>query len=100
MPSNKRVIKIICNKLWKKSIIGEDTEVREEHMQLCTMKIFSKLTNPQLEAFILAHNTSITSKSQLPVKGSLKDAKENTVRDRIRIAFECKMMMLELIVTN
>jgi hypothetical protein len=47
------------------------------------MKIFSKLTNPQLEALILAHDAIITSKSQLPSKGSLKEAEDNTVRNRI-----------------
>jgi hypothetical protein len=57
------------------------------------MKIFSKLTNPHLESFILVHNTNITSKSQLPTKGNLKDAKDNTMRNRIRVAFECRMMM-------
>ena len=62
-------------------------------MQLCTMKIFCELTNPQLEAFILAYDTNITSKSQLPTKGNLKDAKDNTMRNRIRVAFECRMMM-------
>ncbi len=81
--ANKRVIEKIYNRLWKESIIGEDTEVGEEHMQLCTKKISSKLTNPQLEAFILAPGTRVTSKSQMPVKGNLKDAKDNTVRHRI-----------------
>ena len=61
-------------------------------MQLCTMKIFGRLTNPQLEVFILAHDTKITSKSQLPAKGTLKEEENDTVRNRIRVAFECRMM--------
>jgi hypothetical protein len=57
------------------------------------MKFFSELTNPQLEAFILARDTNIKSKSQLPTKGNLKEAEDDTVRNRIRIAFECRMMI-------
>jgi hypothetical protein len=59
-------------------------------MKLCSMKIFSELTNPQLEAFILAHNATITCKSQLLSRGSLKDAQDNAVRNRIRVAFDCR----------
>jgi hypothetical protein len=62
-------------------------------MQLCTMKIFSELTNPLLEAFILAQDMNIKSKSQLPTTGNLKEAEDNTVRNRIRVAFECRMMI-------
>ncbi len=39
----------------------------------------------------MARDTNIT-KSQLPAKGNLKDAVDNTVRNRIRLAFECRMM--------
>ncbi len=60
------------------------------HMKLCSIKIFSELTNPQLEAFILAHDATITSKDQLPSKRSLKEAEDNTVRNRIRVAFDCR----------
>jgi hypothetical protein len=31
----KKVVEIICKKPWQEDIIGEDTEVAEEHMQLC-----------------------------------------------------------------
>ncbi len=31
-----------------------------------------------------------TSKSQLPAKGKLKDAENNSVRNRIRITFDCR----------
>jgi hypothetical protein len=41
--ANKKVVEIICKKLWQEGIIREDTEDGEEHMQLCTMKIFSEL---------------------------------------------------------
>jgi hypothetical protein len=70
--ANKKVVEIICKKLWQEGIIREDTEDGEEHMQLCTMKIFSDLTNPQLEAFILTCNTNIKSKSQLPTKEKIE----------------------------
>jgi hypothetical protein len=80
-------------KLWKEGIIREDTEDGEEHMQLCTMKIFSELTNPQLESFILACDTNIKSKSQLPTKANWKEAEDITVRNRIRVSFECRMMI-------
>jgi hypothetical protein len=76
--ANKKVVETICMKLWKEGITREDTEDGEEHMQLCTMKIFSELTNPQLEAFILACDMNIKSKSQLPTKRNLKEAKDNT----------------------
>ncbi len=50
------------------------------------------MTHPQLEAFILAHDTNITSKSQLLAKGKLKDAKDDTLKNRIRLTFDCRMM--------
>jgi hypothetical protein len=84
------VVGLICEKLKRDGIIGEDAIVCKDHVKLCPMKIFSKLTNPQLEAFILAHDATITSKSQLPSKGTLKDAEDNTVRNRIRVAFDCR----------
>ena len=59
--ANRKVVEIICKKLKQEGIIREDSEDGEEHMQLCTMKIFSQLTKPQLEAFILTHDTKITS---------------------------------------
>ncbi len=89
--ANKKVVELICIKLLRDGIIDDDAEVGKDHMKLCSMKIFSELTNPQLEVFILARDTSIT-KSQLPAKGKLKDAEDDTVRNRIRLAFECKTM--------
>jgi hypothetical protein len=77
------VVELICKKLLQEGIIGNGADVSEDQRKLCLMKIFSELTNPQLKAFILAHNKTITCKSQLPSKGSLKDVQENTVRNRI-----------------
>jgi hypothetical protein len=88
--ANRKVVELICKKLLQEGIIGKDAGVCEDHMKLCLMKIFSKLTNPQLEAFILAHNATITSKSQLSSKGSLKEAEDNTVRNRIQFVFDCR----------
>ena len=89
--ANKKVVEFICIKLLRDGIIGDGSEVGEDHMKLCSMKIFSELTNPQLEVFILARDTSAT-KSQLPAKGKLKDAEDESVRNRIRLAFECRTM--------
>ena len=82
--ANKKVVEVICSKLVRDGLIDECAEVCKEHMNLCSMKILSELTNPQLEAFILARDTSIT-KSQLPTKGKLNDTEDNTVRNRIRL---------------
>ncbi len=90
--ANKNVVLLICKKLQQEAIIGENEDVNEQHMPLCTNKIFSELTNPQLEAFILAQDTNITSKSQLPAKGKLKDAKDDTLKNRIELEFNCRMM--------
>ncbi len=46
---------------------------------------------PQLEAFILAGDTSVT-KSQLPTKGKMNDAEDKTVRNRICLAFDSRTM--------
>ena len=89
--ANKKVVEVICSKLLRDGILDDGAEVGEDHMKLCLMKILSELTNPQLEAFILARDTSVT-KSQLPAKGKLKDAEDDTVRNRIRLAFECRTM--------
>ncbi len=88
--TNKLVVELIFKKLLRDGIIGQDAVVDKDHVKLCSMKIFSELTNPQLEAFILAHNVTITSKSQLPSKGSLKEAEDNMVRNQIRVAFDCR----------
>jgi hypothetical protein len=90
--ANKNVVLLVCKKLQQMGIIGENEDVGEQHMPLCTNEIFTELTNPQMEAFILAHDTNITSKSQLPAKGKLKDAKDDTLKIRIRLAFDCRMM--------
>jgi hypothetical protein len=87
--SNSKVVRIICNKLQQGNVIGVD-ECGEEYVNLCTMTMFSELTNPQLEPFILARDGDFTSKSQLPAKGKLKDAEDNLVRNHIRIAFDCR----------
>jgi hypothetical protein len=87
--SNSKVVRIICNKLQQDNVIGVD-ECGEEYMNLCMMKMFSELTNPQLESFILARDGDFTSKSRLPAKGKLKDAEDNTVRNCIRITFDCR----------
>ena len=90
--ANKKVIEVICSKLLRDGIINDSAEICEDYMKLCLMKIFSELTNPQLEVFILARDNSVT-KSQLPAKGKLKDAEDDTVRNRIRLAFDCRTML-------
>jgi hypothetical protein len=87
--ANSKVVGVICNKLQQDNVIGVN-ECGKEYVNLCTMKMFSELTNPQLEASILARDGHFTSKSQLPAKGKLKDAEDNTVRNHIRIAFDCR----------
>ncbi len=57
--ANKKVIEVICTKLLRDGIIDEGAEFCKEHMKLCSMKMLSELTNPQLEAFILARDTSV-----------------------------------------
>ena len=52
--ANKRVVEVICSKLLCDGIIDNGAEVGDDHIKLCSMKILSELTNPQLEAFILA----------------------------------------------
>jgi len=52
--ANKKVVDVICSKLLRDGIINGGAEVGEDYMELCSMKIFSELTNPQLEVFILA----------------------------------------------
>jgi hypothetical protein len=87
--ANSKVVGVICIMLQQDNVIGLD-ECGKEYVNLCMMKMFSELTNPQLEAFILAHDIDCMSKSQLPAKGKLKDAEDNTVRNCIRIAFDCR----------
>ena len=89
--ANKKVVEVICSELLRDGIIDDGAEVGEDRMKLCSMKILSELTNPQLEAFILARDTSVT-KIQLPAKGKLKDVEDDTVRNRIRLAFDCRTM--------
>jgi hypothetical protein len=90
--ANREVVNIICKELQKAKIISDDDN-GEEFLHLCTIEIFARLTNPQLEAFIFAHDPNFTTRSQLPVKGNLNDAKSNTdpaTRNRIRVAYDCR----------
>jgi hypothetical protein len=90
--ANKKVVNVICNKLCQETVISDNSDNSAEHIKFFTLKIFSRLTNPQFKAFFLAHNTNITTKSQLPANGYLKDAEKNTVRNRIRVVFDCRLM--------
>jgi hypothetical protein len=56
--ANKKVVEVFCSKLFHDGILNDGAEVGEDHMKLCSMKILSEPTNPQLEVFILARDTS------------------------------------------
>ena len=43
----------------------------------------------------MARDTSVT-KSQLPAKGKLKDVEDDTVRNRIQLAFDCRTMQNQI----
>ena len=96
--ANKKVVELIWSTLLQDGIIDERAKFCKEHMKPCSMKIISELTNPQLEAFILAHDTSVT-KSRLHTKGMLKDAEDNSVRNRICLAFDSRMMQNKIVGT-
>ncbi len=75
-------------------MIGED-ELGEEHLEKCMVEIFAGFSNAQLEAFIFAHDTNYCTKTSLPAKGTLEEAKTNTdptKRKRIQVAFDCQML--------
>ena len=54
------------------------------------------MKNPQLEAFILAHDPKYQVKSKIPEKGTLDEAKLQTdgslIRNRTRIAYDCRTL--------
>ncbi len=92
--ANKEVVSLICQKLQKENVIGED-EFGEVHMEKCRLEIFAGLTNAQLEAFIFACDINYWTKSSLPAKGTLEEANTNTdptKRKRIQVAFDCCIM--------
>ncbi len=92
--ANREVVSLICQKLQKENVIGED-EFGEVHLEKCTVEIFAGLTNAQLEAFIFARDINYQTKTSLPAKGTLEEAKNNTdptKRKRIQVAFDCCMM--------
>jgi hypothetical protein len=60
-----------------KNVIGEN-EFGEVHLGKCTVEIFAGLTNAQLEAFIFARENKYRTKTSLPAKGTLEEAKTNT----------------------
>ncbi len=67
------------------------------HMEKCTLEIFAGITNAQLEAFIIACDINYQTKSSLPAKGTLEEAKKNTdptKRKRIQVALDCRIMPL------
>ena len=49
--ANSEVVALICQKLQKEKVIGED-EFGEECLEKCTVEIFAGLNNAQLKAFI------------------------------------------------
>jgi hypothetical protein len=88
---NREVIDIICHKLQKENVIGDD-KFGEVHLEKCTQEMFAGLTNLQLEVFIFACDTNYRIKTSLPTKGALEDAKTNTnltKRKFIQVAFDC-----------
>jgi hypothetical protein len=93
--ANREVIHIICHKLQKEDVIGDD-EFGEVHLEKCTLEIFTGLTNPQLEACIFTCDINYRTKTSLPAKGTLEEAKTNTnptKRKRIQVALDCHMML-------
>ena len=92
--ANSEVVALLCQKLQKEKVIGED-EFGEEHLEKCTIEIFAGLSNAQLEAFIFARDTNYRTKASLPAKGTLEEAKTNTdptKRKRIQVAFDCRLL--------
>ena len=92
--ANGEVVALICQKLQKENVIGED-KVSKVHLEKCTVEIFAGMTNAQLEAFIFARDTNYRTKTSLPAKGMLDEAKTNTdptKRKCIQVAFDCRMM--------
>ncbi len=75
--ANREVVALICQKLQKENAIGED-KFGKVHLEKCTVEIFAGMTNAQLEAFIFAHDTNYCTKTILPAKGTLEEAKTNT----------------------
>ncbi len=92
--ADREVIDIICHKLQKENVIGDD-KFGEVHLEKCTLEIFAGLTNLQFEAFIFARDTNYHTKTSLPAKGTLEAAKTNTnptKRKCIQVAFDCQTM--------
>ena len=68
------------------------SDTDESILELCTLEHFSKLKqDPALKAFITAQNALYKTKSSVPAKGTLDEAKDG-VRKSILVAYESKQM--------
>jgi hypothetical protein len=65
--ANREVVALICHKLQKQNLIGEE-EFGEVHLEKCMVEIFASLTDVQHDAFIFAHDTNYHTKTSLPAK--------------------------------
>lgn len=90
--ANREVIDKLCRKLCAAGLIDGDEETctcDEELVAQCTVEMFGELNRDELAAFILARDTTATSKSSLPNKGTVAEAKRG-FPNRILRAFECR----------
>ena len=65
--ANSEVVALICHKLQKQNLIGEE-EFGEVHLEKCTVEIFASLTDVQHDAFIFARDTNYHTKTFIPTK--------------------------------
>ena len=75
----------------------ENAEVMERSLDQCTVKMFDKLTSPNLSDFIWVHDPNVLMKKDIPSnKGKLEDTKyavehsSTTDKNRIFTAYMCR----------
>ena len=101
--NNRAVVDLLCKKLERDDMVPEGIDVnslkseyklKEDLVERCTLDMFGELVNSQLESFIMARqdlaNPEFKSKSKLPGKGNLAEAKED-VKNRIRVGWEYRI---------
>jgi len=94
--ANQEVVNLLYDMLDKKGLLTDEEkeDLKEEYLEICTLDMFDDILGDMQPHFILAHQDMekpvFVTKSSLPKKGTLEEAREEKAYTKTRIAFDCR----------
>ncbi|KAL7552482.1 hypothetical protein ACHAWF_015738 [Thalassiosira exigua] len=90
--ANKQVVDEICKRMQEEGIIG-DSDFGEQFLTDCPIEIFDQLKPAwKLDSFILARSKDYKTKSSIPKRGKMEEAKRGEI-NKISIAYGCRELV-------